>query len=70
MLTQSSTLSDLIREIRSLALIWRISSPGAMGAGTRAEAMVRTIDRPWLFGYGPTEEAALADALAKWKAQA
>lgn len=69
MQTYPSTVQDLIREIRSLDLIWRIASPGASGAGTRAEAMLRTAGRPWLFGYGTTEEAALADALAKWKAQ-
>lgn len=64
----SSTVGDLIHEIDDLGLLWRVSSPGAVGAGTRAEAMVRAPGRHWIFGYGLTAGEALKDVLAKWKA--
>lgn len=65
----TATLDDLIRTIEAGQLLWRVSSPGVMGEGTRAEAMIRSAGKPWLFGYGWTVEAALSEALAKWRAQ-
>jgi hypothetical protein len=61
-------VTELIAEIEALGLVWRVSSVGAMAAGTRAEAMVRgPRRREWHFGYGDTVEEALADVLKKWR---
>lgn len=59
---------ELIARIEALNLAWRVSSPDAMGIGTRAEGMVRSPGGQWIFGYGADATAALSDALAKWEA--
>lgn len=61
-------MDAVIQEVEAAKLVWRVSSAGYLAEGTRSEALVkRPGDRAWTMGYGETVEAALKDALTKWR---